>query len=353
MNRIYIVIKKELLCIKGTLAFHIIAILSPLLFLLVFGGSLRQDVSFPLGIDIQSKNSSFGQSLFDFKNPSGVPYYEIQNSTSGSSITYAARINVDNDINGSITQELYSINTNMTKNYRNRLTGALFFHESLLLSSRAITINETSLFPREPNWLEFFAVSILAFGMLLSGLLFGGLSITSESPQGNIFKLSRINPIFILLGKTAAGIIKMFVAVSVYILFTWLLTPILISSFLSILPILLPVMILVLTLGFSLGMLFGETITVFIITLVSSIILWITGGGFGTSAAVTDFMQKIAELNPVSSFLRLLQHYVFGGSYYFQDLLFLILSALSFFLLSYILYVFFNYRPSGSQRRWK
>ena len=68
----------------------------------------------------------------------------------------------------------------MTKNFRNRLSGAIVNYVENLRPSGNVTVNEITMYEQDIPWDTGFGVSVLVFGLMLSGLVFGMLSITSE-----------------------------------------------------------------------------------------------------------------------------------------------------------------------------
>ncbi|HAG10456.1 MAG TPA: hypothetical protein DCK76_03510 [Desulfotomaculum sp.] len=119
-----------------------------------------------------------------------MPYFSLQ--VSGKSLdetAYTNKIEVleePSGKNGTRTKEAELIivqyfkdeNTNMTKNYRNRLTGAVVSYLEQDPGNKIITVKETTRYPADIPWVASFGASALAIGILLSGFLFGSLSFT-------------------------------------------------------------------------------------------------------------------------------------------------------------------------------
>lgn len=346
MKRLLFIIKTEILTTRSSLPFHIIALLSPILFFIVFAGQLDNDISFP--ISFNATDTPFYESIDDYRSPAGTPYYEIGKEQNPISITELKQIEViDEKFSGVLNQKIESIDKNITKNYRNRLTGAVSKYFSIKFPEKAIQITETPIYEKDPSWSSFFAASILIFGILLSGLLFGALSYTREWETNSIdlFKLSPINPIYILSGKFLGALIKSIITVVLYIIFITLKLKILIFSSPEIVGITLLVYSTAIIIGMLIGLMFKKTLVAFITALISSILLWALGGGFGARTGMASFIQTIININPVSKYMNLVLHSCFNGPISLIDIIYpLILLIFSVFLF-YLKYYRNIYKP--------
>jgi ABC-2 type transport system permease protein len=346
MKRFLFNIKTEILTARSSLPFHIIALLSPILFFIVFAGQLGNDISFP--VSFSSTRTPFYESIEDYKSPAGTPYYKIDDNYRSISITETKPLEVvNNKLSGSITQRIESIDKNITKNYRNRLTGAVSNYFYTVFPEKAIKISETSLYEKDPSWSSFFAASILIFGILLSGLLFGALSYTREWETKSIylFRLSPISPIYVLSGKFLGALIKSIITVALYIIFITLKLKTLIFISPEIIGIILLLYSTAIIIGMLIGLVFKKTLVAFITVLISSILLWALGGGFGTSAGLARAIQIITNINPVSKYMSLVLHSTFNGPISIIDIIYpvtLLIVAVFFFYLKYYRNI---YRP--------
>jgi len=346
MKRLLFMIKTEILATRSSLPFHIIALLSPILFFLVFAGQLDKDISFP--ISFNTTDTPFYQSIGPYSSPAGTPYYEQDNNYTFIFVTETEPLKViNNKLSGSINQKIESIDKNITKNYRNRLTGALsnFFYTQF--PEKAIQVSETLLYEKDPSWSSFFAASILIFGILLSGLLFGTLSFTREWELNciDLFKLSPINPIYILSGKFLGSLIKSIITVVFYIIFVTLKLKILIFNSAEIIGIIFLAYFTAIIIGMLIGIVLKQSLVAFITALIGSMLLWVLGGGFGTSVGMAKGIQMIININPISKYVKLVMHSCFKGTISLIDIIYpvMILIISVFFL--YLKYYKEIYKP--------
>jgi len=347
MKRLLFMIKTEILATGSSLPFHIIALLSPILFFLVFAGQLDKDISFP--IRFTTTNTPFYQSIDHYRSPAGTPYYDEQDNNHNFIFlieTEPLKV-INNKLSGSINQRIESIDKNITKNYRNRLTGAIsnFFYSQF--PDKALQISETSLYEKDPSWSSFFAASILIFGILLSGLLFGTLSFTREWELNciDLFKLSPMNPIYILSGKFLGSLIKSIITVVLYIIFVTLKLKILIFNSAEIIGIICLAYFTAIIIGMLIGIVFKQSLVAFITALIGSMLLWVLGGGFGTSVGMAKGIQMMININPISKYVKLVLHSCFNGPISLIDIIYpVIILIISVFFL-YLKYYQEIYKP--------
>jgi len=340
-------IKTEILATGSSLPFHIIALLSPILFFLVFAGQLDKNISFP--IRFTTTNTPFYQSIDHYRSPAGTPYYDEQDNNHNFIFlieTEPLKV-INNKLSGSINQRIESIDKNITKNYRNRLTGAIsnFFYSQF--PDKALQISETSLYEKDPSWSSFFAASILIFGILLSGLLFGTLSFTREWELNciDLFKLSPMNPIYILSGKFLGSLIKSIITVVLYIIFVTLKLKILIFNSAEIIGIICLAYFTAIIIGMLIGIVFKQSLVAFITALIGSMLLWVLGGGFGTSVGMAKGIQMMININPISKYVKLVLHSCFNGPISLIDIIYpVIILIISVFFL-YLKYYQEIYKP--------
>lgn len=327
MTRLWFIIKKELLAVKENFPFHAIAVASPLLFLLFWLTALKQEVTMPAQVIPSAKESAFVEYLHTYATPSGVRYLAV-NQPSLDQRTHFNTIEVkeefqeqDGKITGHLVQTFHHIDSNITKNSKNRLTGAVSSYlETRFLHGKGITIQESPLYPEDVSWKKYFAVTLMVLGMLLSGTLFGALSFTYEWDRktDRFLTLSPQSPGWVIGGKLIAGMVKCGTASLIfYLTATIILTGIFDEPFgsnsLILIPACLVMYVLVLSLGMLLGIVLKETILSFLGALLGSMFLWVLGGGFGTNAILTPVMREVIKFNPVTYAMNLIQFAFFRG----------------------------------------
>ena len=204
---------------RGDLPFHLAALISPLLFLLAFSLMLSSGILLPVQTYPGTGDSAFLRHLEEFRAPDGTAYLELSPAAEDAPPTCAESdlIVVRREpavqggvIGGEIVHYLNDVNENMTKNFRNRLSGALVSYVETLRAGGNVTVNEITMYGRDIPWATGFGVSVLVFGAMLSGLVFGMLSAAGEWGAGTavLLKLAPAAPGTVLAGKLLAGLIK-------------------------------------------------------------------------------------------------------------------------------------------------
>ena len=145
--------------------------------------------TFPFNAYPDVKDSAFLQSAAEYKAPGEIPYVELIPSDNDKPATNAERDLIvvkhepafENGVyTGEIVHYINDVNQNTTKNSRNRLDGALVDFINTTRDSGNILVVESTVYDKDVPWDTGFGVSTFVFGMMLSGLMFGVLSMTSE-----------------------------------------------------------------------------------------------------------------------------------------------------------------------------
>ena len=345
MKRLFYIIKKEISDIKSNVAFFIIVVVMPLVYLSFWVLTVSKDVSFPVSLQNTDVDTSFAEHLLNYATPDGVKYfYSVEGGKENiEMISIKEPIAFNNgEIVGRLELNLGSIDLNMTKNYQNRLTGATnSYIEKNFLANKAIKINEYKTNKRDVSWANYFTASLLGMGMLMAGLLFAALSMTSEWKSGTIIFLftSAQNPSWILIGKEIAFLLKGFMATAIFLLVAKIISPFSFDYLGLFASVFLGYWFIGL-IGLIIGILIKEPIVSFLIALLASVSFWILGNGFGgMEFLLGSFGQIMVLLNPIAYLIALLQYFINGAATnWLLDMLVLIGGIVLLQIVSYLLY---------------
>jgi ABC-2 type transport system permease protein len=323
--RIMRIVAKELKCVREDPSFNFVTVLSPLLFLFAFWLMLSGGIMLPVQVYPDTRTSDFLEAIEAYKAPDGTPYMELQPASAAVPPT-----NAESDLivierepaleNGAITGRLVhyvnDVNENMTKNFRNRLNGALALYIDSLRGGGNVSIDETTVYDRDIPWDTGFGVSVFVFGLVLSGLLFGMLSITSEweNKTTKLLKLSPYPAGIAITGKMLANIIKCFVSGLLYLIVFFLLSHALPVHAWSFAAALLLVYGAFVCIGMCVGIYIKATLTAFLISLVTALTLWVGGGGFGPLSYFGDVANVLGSINPATYAIELVRWCYFNGN---------------------------------------
>ena len=321
--RCLILVGAELRQVRSALPYTLLTILSPVMFMALFMLMVRGDITLPLTVHPGPDRSEFAQVLATNRAPGNPPYLQVEPGTAdpprGEStdlVVIAAEPTArDGRPSGTIVHYVNDVNTNMTKNFRNRLTGAVYTWSSAHLEGGDVGVEEHPTYPRDIPWSTTFGLSALGFGALFSGLLFGLLSMTREWERGTILwlRLAPTRPGLVIAAKLSACLVQCSVAGVVLVGVLRLLTG------------LSPARPLPLAGGLALGYLassaFGlmvgfasrNTLTSFLTSLVTALVCWVGGGGLGPMFVFGPAAVALSRFNPATHIIDLARWSYLGG----------------------------------------
>lgn len=318
-------IGRELASIKENVPFNLATVISPLLFLLAFTVMVSGGITIPVETQAAVSESMFLQSAAEFRAPDGTPYLELETAPAeGAPDGHSAdRYIIVNELTvdegtaaGTVVHLVNDVNSNMTKNYGNRLTGALVDYIDKGRDSGTVEVIEQTRHAVDIPWDESFAVSTLVFGAMLAGLLFGQLSMTGEweSATAKLLVLSPRPAATVVMGKVVAAFLKAIVAGAVLVGVVALLYHRQLASVPWLIATLCLMYIVFASLGLALGISVRSAMTAFLVSLVTSLCLWVAGGGFGDLSYFGQAAQVVGAVNPATYALDAVRYAYFGGS---------------------------------------
>lgn len=328
------IIGKELKNVRENLPFNAATILSPLLFLFAFTVMVSGGITLPVEIQPDQSASPFLASVANFRAPDGTAYLELETTPPAgepdgrSSDRYI--IEKEPTITGAghegrITHVINDVNANMTKNYANRLTGAVVNYLNEHTQAGTIQVREHTRYAVDIPWDMSFAVSTLVFGAMLAGLLFGQLSMTSEweNATTKLIALSPLPATVIVVAKIASALVKAIVAGAVLVGALALMFPLPLEFTYHLIAALLLTQLAFVSVGLILGIAVRSTMTAFLLSLVISLSLWVAGGGFGDLSYFGWTAQMVGAINPATYALQTVRNAYFGGLVTTQPLILL------------------------------
>ncbi|AKK11116.1 ABC transporter permease [Corynebacterium uterequi] len=332
----FTILAKEVLGVKENVAFNAATILSPLLFLFAFAFMVSGDVTLPVDTRPAAESSAFLQSAEQFRNPAGQPYLDLrpaQSATpdSGSPDRYLVDTEptvTDDGVTGHITHVVNDVNANMTKNYANRLDGAVVHYLTTHGAPMTVSVVDAPRYPHDIPWGESFAVSTLVFAAMLAGLLFGQFSMTSEWENATTTILALTpRPRVVAAGKIAGAVTKSLLAGAVLIGVIAAMYARIIPHPVHLFAGLALIYLAFSGVGMTLGIFVRSTMTAFLISLVGSLSLWVGGGGFGDLSYFGAAARLIGALNPATYGIEVVRYGYFGAELGPYPLLWLVVGA--------------------------
>lgn len=323
MRRFWMILKKEFICTKENIVFNVATIAAPLFFLAIFTFMLSDGVSFPFHITPEDRNSAFIESVESYAAPNGIFYFElvdtngeISDDVSHDSIDVVEEFEYENGVlNGRLIHYVNDVNQNTLKNSRNRIDGALVNYINKVRENGNINVVEHTVFEEDIPWNAGFGTSIFVFGLILSGLFFGVLSIVCEydNQTTTLLRLSPYPVWYVLGGKLAACLLKCFISGGVYYIAYTVLFHKNVDRFGAMLLIGLLVYTAFVSIGMMLGIAIKTSVVALVISMGLAFALWILGGGFGPLSFFGKAANFLADINPATYMVNSMKWCFFGG----------------------------------------
>ena len=207
------------------------------------------------------------------------------------------------------------IDSNLVKNFRNRLTAALLVLWNRQLGSRAITVNEYPWLPRDVPYTVYFGMAMIPLAAYLAAAMIGGYLVAQEFEHGTILEY-RLCPtsFYLLLAAKITRLLLMGLAAAA-ILYTTLglITGVWASSTLVVFVILLPLALIAACIGILAGLLTRSSLPSFLVGLASAFVFWLVGSGFGLAAGFSPVFERVSRLIPNTPVVEMLFPYFYFG----------------------------------------
>ncbi|MGD8456362.1 MAG: ABC transporter permease [Anaerolineales bacterium] len=312
MKRFRLLLLNELKLFRTTIPIHAIGVFQPALmfslmaFILVmptFDMHVAQPVA-PIEEELLSAMHEVG-------SPIGEPYINpILVDTDSIDDYSGAQLVAFETVGGKLTavQRYGLIDSNIVKNFRNRLTTAALILWNESLSGYAVTIEQRPWLPRDIPYTVYFGMAMLPMAAFLAASLTGG-ALTAQEFEFDTITEYRLSPIsmFLIIGTRLLRLsLTGLLSGSVLMLALGLLGGLWPSSLLAALAILLEISLLGACLGMIAGLVMQSTLPSFLIGLATTFFIWIMGSAFGLSAGFGGTYEAISRWMPITHAVELL-----------------------------------------------
>jgi ABC-type multidrug transport system permease subunit len=312
MKRFLLLLLNEFKLFRTTIPIHIIGIFQPALmfslmaYILVkptFDMRIVQPTT-PLGEELVMAMDQVGSPIGEkYINPILVDTMSMEDLPGGQII------NVETlDGMPTAVQHFGLIDSNIVKNYRNRLTSAALIIWNKSLAGHAITIEQLAWLPRDISYSVYFGMAMLPLASFLAAVLIGAYLTAQEFEFNTIieYRLSPVSLILIVLTRL------------VRLSFTGLLSAIVLivavgfdggnwpSSLADTFIICSAMAILGGCLGTTTGLILQSTLPSFVIGLAATFASWILGGAFGLPAGFGGAYEAVSRWMPNTYAVELL-----------------------------------------------
>ena len=209
------------------------------------------------------------------------------------------------------------IDSNVVKNYRNRLTASVLRMWDQDLGGQAVAIAQYPWMPEEIPYNTFFGMALLPMAAFIAAAMIGGYLTAQEFEFETIteYRLSPLGFGWVLAARLVRLILTGLFAATFLILATGLITGHWPSALWPVYLALLPVTVVAGCLGVLAGLLLRSTLPAFVIALGSGFGCWLLGDGFGLAAGFNRTYEFISRFTPNAHVVELtFPYYYFGYS---------------------------------------
>ena len=335
MHRYFLLLQNEFKQFRSALIVHLIAILQPTLMYIVMS-VIMVVPTFDMNITRQGTNleKDFLTAMEQVRSPIGPDYIDpilVEQAVPGHRQVIEI---LSKDGKPTALQRFGFIDSNLVKNYRDRLTAAALILWNMDLGSRGIQINEFPWLPRDIPYTVYFGLGMIPLAVYLSAAMIGGYMMAQEFENGTILEYRLCPTHFLLLlgTKIARLILTALFAGAVLLIALGLITGTWPSSFLPVFLILIPLALISSCIGIMAGLLTKNSLPSFLVGLASAFAFWLLGSGFGLAAGFSTTFERISRLIPNTPVIEMLFPYFYFGRQVASDPLLAIIQLIVYCL---------------------
>jgi hypothetical protein len=319
MKRFLLLLTNELKLFRTSIPIHLVAVLQPtvmylLMSLILVHPTFDVYMTRPTTVEGQKLAAAMGE----VGSPIGMPYIALHYVEGIEPSQDERQVIRTEERQGRPTavQRFGLVDSNMVKNYRNRLTAAVLRVWNADLGNKAVTIDEHPWLLKDVSYLVYFGMAMLPFSAAVGPSILGGILTAQEFEAGTILE-ARLAPVrmgmilgarivrLTLFGLLGTGVALLAVGWPNHY---W---P---ESLGMVALTLLPVAIIYGCVGVIAGLHFQKTIPSFLVGLVVSMVCWLLGSAFGLSGGFSVGYETLSRLTPNTHAVELLFPHYFGAT---------------------------------------
>ena len=317
MARFRMLLVNEFKLFRTAIPIHLVAILQPTVMYLLLTVILVHP-TFDMYVDRPSteKGRALVSAMREVGSPIGAPYINpILIDWDGASVS--RQVIAVEERNGVTTavQHYGLIDSNLVKNFRNRLTAAALRLWNADLGTRAVTVEEYAWLPQDVPYTVYFGMALLPMTAFLAASVMGAILTAQEFEFRTIveYQLAPASIALVLGARLARLVLSALIASGILLVTVGLVTGYWPGSLLEVALILLPVAVIAGCLGVLAGLLMRKSIPAFLVGLVGSFVGWVLGSGFGLAAGFGRSYEFISRLTPFTHATELLFSNYYGA----------------------------------------
>ncbi len=318
MTRFRLLLVNEVKLFRTAIPIHLVALFQPTILYLLMSVILVHP-TFDMYVD--RPDSEAGRALVaameEVGSPIGLPYIDpILIDWDGGKVARQVVTVEQRDGRQTAVQYYGLIDSNLVKNFRNRLTAAGLRLWNEELGDGAVVVEERPWLPQDVPYTVYFGMALLPMTVFLSASIVGAFLTAQEFESGTIveYRLAPVAVASILAARLTRLVILALISATILLVAVGLLTGYWPAAPWLVGLILLPVAVIAGSLGVLAGLLMRRIIPAFLVGLIASFVGWIVGSAFGLAAGFGGWYERISRLTPFTHATELLFRQYYGAS---------------------------------------
>lgn len=310
MDRLGLLLGNEIRLFRTAIPIHLVAILQPtIMYLLMSTILVHPTFDMEVARPVTDEGKALVAAMERVGSPIGLPYIRVHLvDWQGGSVGRQVVVMEDRSGVPTAVQHFGLIDSNLVKNYRNRLTAAGFILWSEALGRQAVVVDERPWLPRDVSYLVYFGMALLPMTTFVAASMLGAILAAQEFEFGTVveYRLAPLAPGWILAARLVRLVLAALLSASILLVTVGLLTSAWPTRLLLILLVVVLLAIVAGGLGTVAGLLFRRIIPAFLVALLASFVGWLMGSAFGLAAGFGGWYERLSRLTPSTHAVELL-----------------------------------------------
>jgi len=320
MRRFLLLLRNEFALFRTAIPAHAVAALQPaVLYLLMTTILVHPTFDMNMARPETVLGAELAAALEQVGSPVGEPYVRLAMVDWNGGTVDRQVIRVEALDSGSLArpvavQHFGLIDSNLVKNFRNRLTAAALRLWDAELGPRSVTVEQHPWLPHDVPYNVYFGMAVLPMATFLAAAIIGAMLTAQEFEFRTVveYRLAPATLGLILGGRLVRLALTALLSAGVVWLAVGLVTGVWPRDPWLVVLILLPVAVVAGCVGMTAALLLRRTIPAFLVGLVGAFAGWIVGGAFGLPSSFGATFERVSRLTPFAHAIELLFPRYFG-----------------------------------------